>query len=159
MKYGNGNLVVEDSRIKGVWKEYYSKLLNEEFPWDRNGLEDVSVKYECSEQFSKDEVRVAINAAKSEKSPGPSGVAAEMLKTSGEAGIQWVMDICNAVVKDGVVPEDWKRSLMVSVYKGKGDALECGSYRGIKLMDHVLKVLERLVEKRLRDRVSLDDMQ
>ena len=31
---------------------------------------------------------------------------------------------------------------MVRVYKGKVDALDCGSYRGIKLRDQVMKVLE-----------------
>ena len=30
----------------------------------------------------------------------------------------------------------------MNVYKGKGDALECGSYRGIKLVEHAMKVLE-----------------
>ena len=49
-----------------------------------------------------------------------------------------------------VVPEDWERSWIVSVYKGKGDALECGSYRGIKLLDQVMKVMERVIEKRIR---------
>ena len=28
------------------------------------------------------------------------------------------------------------------VYKGKSDALTCGSYRGIVLLDHAMKVLE-----------------
>src|SRR5213083_2117349 len=44
-------------------------------------------------------------------------------------------------------------------YKGKGNALECSSYRGIKLLEHVLKVLERVVEARLRKTVKIDDMQ
>ena len=48
---------------------------------------------------------------------------------------------------------------MVNVYKGKGNALECSSYRGIKLLDHVLKVLERVLEARLRKTVKIDDMQ
>src|SRR6266446_4178714 len=48
---------------------------------------------------------------------------------------------------------------MVSVYKGKGDALECGSYRGIKLLDQVMKVFERVLETRIRRRVKIDDMQ
>ena len=51
-----------------------------------------------------------------------------MLKAAGETGTLWTTDVCNAVVKDGKVPEDWSRSWMVNVYKGKGDALTCGSY-------------------------------
>ena len=62
-------------------------------------------------------------------------------------------------MSSGKIPDDWRKSLIVSVYKGKGDALECGSYRGIKLLDQVMKVFERVIERRVRDRVSLDDMQ
>ena len=38
---------------------------------------------------------------------------------------------------------------MLSIHKGKGDVLDCGSRRGIKLIDHVIKVLERLVAKKV----------
>src|SRR3989441_510150 len=93
------------------------------------------------------------------KAAGPSGVAADMLKAAGEAEVRWVTDICNEVVRSGVVPADWRRSWMVNVYKGKGNALECSSYRGIKLLDYVLKVLERVLEARLRNTVKIDDMQ
>src|SRR4051812_42115154 len=105
------------------------------------------------------EVRLAIDKAKIGKAAGPSGVAADMLKAAEEAAVKWVTDICNEVVRSGVVPADWRRSWMVNVYKGKGNALECSSYRGIKLLDHVLKVLERVLEARLRKTVKIDDMQ
>ena len=48
---------------------------------------------------------------------------------------------------------------MVNVYKGKGNALECSSYREIKLLEHVLKVLERVIEARVRGMVKLEEMQ
>ena len=48
---------------------------------------------------------------------------------------------------------------MISVYKGKGDALECGSYRGIKLLDQVMKVFEGEGVLKRKNLVSLDDMQ
>ena len=57
-----------------------------------------------------------------------------MLKAAGEDGTRWMTELCNAVVRDGKIPEDWSRSWLVNVYKGKGDALECGSYTGIKLV-------------------------
>ena len=43
-------------------------------------------------------------------------------------------------------------------YKEKGDALECGSYRGIKLLDQVTKVFESVIDMKLKSRVPLDDM-
>jgi len=70
-----------------------------------------------------------------------------------------VTDIGNEVVCSGVVSVDWKRSWMVNVYKGKGNALECSSYRGIKLLEHVLKVLERVIEARIRKIVKIDELQ
>jgi hypothetical protein len=48
---------------------------------------------------------------------------------------------------------------MVSIYKGKGDAMECESYRGVKLLEHALKVFERVIETRVRSRVEIDEMQ
>ena len=49
------------------------------------------------------------------KAAGPSGVTAEMLQAAGEAGIRWVTEICNAILKEGKVPEDWERSWIVTV--------------------------------------------
>ena len=36
----------------------------------------------------------------------------------------------------------------VVLFEGKGAALECGSYLGIELLDHVVDLLERVIEKR-----------
>ena len=44
------------------------------------------------------------------------------------------------------------------VCKGKGDALACGSYRGIKLLEHAMKVLERVIEERVRKIVKIDSL-
>ena len=49
--------------------------------------------------------------------------------------------------------------IYIYIYKGKGDALERGNYRGLKLLDHVMKGMERVIEKIIRERISIDDMQ
>ena len=33
--------------------------------------------------------------------------------------------------------------------------MECGSYRAVKLLEHGMKVLERVVERRLRRKVNI----
>jgi len=43
-------------------------------------------------------------------------------------GIQWVLDLCNGIVEEGSIPEDWKSSVVLPIYKGKGNPMECGSY-------------------------------
>ena len=48
---------------------------------------------------------------------------------------------------------------MVNVYEGEDDALVCGSYRDIRLLEHAMKVLERVIETRVRKIVKIDSMQ
>ena len=93
-------------------------------------------------------MREAIAKSKSDRACGPSGVASEMLKVAGEPGVQWVTSIFNGVIREGKILTDWRKSWLVNVYKGKGDALACGSYREIKLLDQVMKILERVLEKK-----------
>ena len=62
-------------------------------------------------------------------------------------------------MKEGCIPEDWKSSAVLPIYKGKGDPMECGSYRGIKLLEHAMKVVERIFEDRIRQQIDIDDMQ
>ena len=49
--------------------------------------------------------------------------------------------------------------MILPIYKGKGDPMECGSYRGIKLLEHAIKVVERICEHRIRQQIEVDDMQ
>ena len=159
VKDTNGKMVVEEEEMMEVWRSHYEKLSNEEFPWNKEALPTADAIRGPCEEFSIAEVQAAIKKMKNNKAAGPSGVAADMLKAAGEAGTRWVTDICNSVVKEGKIPEDWCKSWMVNVYKGKGDALECGSYRGIRLLEHALKILERVVEVRVRRIVKIDDLQ
>ena len=41
----------------------------------------------------------------------------------------------------------------------KGDLMECGSYRGVKLVEHAMKVMERIFEHRIWQQIEVDDMQ
>jgi len=62
-------------------------------------------------------------------------------------------------VKEGCIPEDWKSRVILPIYTGKGDPMECGSYRGTKLLEHAIKVVERISEYRIRQQIEVDDMQ
>jgi hypothetical protein len=48
------------------------------------------------------------------------------------------------------MPDEWRRSILVPIFKNKGDVKSCTNYRGIKLMSHTMKLWERIIEHRLR---------
>ena len=100
--------------------------------------------------ISEEEVAVDIKGLKIGKAAGPTGVVSEMMKAAGDFGSRWMTDLINNIVKEDCIPDDWRKSILVPVYKGKGDPLVCGSYRAIKLLEQPMKVLERVLEKRVR---------
>ena len=101
----------------------------------------------------------AITKMASGKAAGPSGIVAEMLKPVTEAGAEGVGDLVENIISEGCIPIDWQESFIVNLYKGKDDALNRGNYRGLKLIEQVMKVLERVVEGLIRQRVEIDEMQ
>ena len=57
------------------------------------------------------------------------------------------------------MPEEWKTSVVVPIFKGKGDVINCRVYRGVKLLEHAMKIVERVLENRIGGLVTIDDMQ
>jgi len=83
----------------------------------------------------------------------------EMLKALGEEGLRWLTEMFNQTWEEGKMPEDWRVGIITPVYKGKGDPQECSSYRPIKLLEHAMKLMEKVIERRLRGIVNIDEMQ
>ena len=104
-------------------------------------------------------MRAVLKKLKRHQAPGLSGLVAEMIQATGEMGTQWLLDLCNGIVKEGSLPQDWKSSVVLPIYKGKSDRMECGSYSGIKLLEHAMKVVQRIFEQRIRQQIETDDMQ
>jgi len=61
------------------------------------------------------------------------------------------------IVAQGRIPDDWKSSILLPVFKGKVDPMECGSYRSIQI--HSMKVIEHVFERRIGEKVKIDAMQ
>ena len=59
VKDKEGKVQAENSRMLEVWREYYEKLLNEEFMWRRDGLETLAPTEGPCEQLTWEEVRNA----------------------------------------------------------------------------------------------------
>jgi len=83
----------------------------------------------------------------------------EMVIASGETGIRVLMELCQRVLDGKVMPDEWKTSVVVPIFKGKGDVMNCEAYRGVKLLEYSMKIVESVLERRIRALIKLDEMQ
>ena len=57
------------------------------------------------------------------------------------------------------MPEEWRKSTLIPLYKNKGDIQDCSNYRGIKLISHTMKLWERVIEYRLKEHAKIAENQ
>ena len=157
IKDRNGKILTKEEEIKNRWREYFDKLLNEENP--RSVRENGIANERVVPNISRREVRRALNKMKKGKAVGPDGIPVEVWKCLGEEGIDILWDLYNKIYQQEKIPDSWRNSLLIPIYKNKGDIQDCANYRGIKLMAHTLKMYERIIEARLRDETYISEEQ
>ena len=155
IKDENGNVMVNSEAVLKRWKEFFEKLMNEENNKDPRTEEPEVVNEEVN-CVSREEVKNALKTMKKGKAVRPDEFPVECM---GEMGIKFLTRLFNRLFMGERMPEEWRRSVLIPIYKNKGDAQCCGNYRGIKLLSHTRKVWERIIEARLRDRVEISKQQ
>ena len=73
-----------------------------------------------------------------------------MIKVGGREIVTAITELVNRIIHEENISEDWKDYFIINCYKGKGDATDRVNYRGLKFLDHVMKVLERVLESLIR---------
>ncbi|MCF6774931.1 hypothetical protein L3H44_11105, partial [Corynebacterium sp. MC-12] len=91
-------------------------------------------------RFRVEKVRRDISSMKRGKGIGPDEISVDFWKNMVKDGIEWLTRLFNAIMKTVRMPDEWRRSTMVPLYKNKGDIQNCNNYRGIKLLSHTMKV-------------------
>ena len=158
IKDENGNVMVNSEAVLKRWKDYFKKLINEENNRDHR-TEEAEVVNEKVNCVSREEVKNVLRRMKKGKVIGPDELPVEVWKCMGEMGIEFLTRLFNRLLMGKRMPEEWRRGVFIPIYKNKGDAQCCGNYKEIKLMSHTMKVWEKIIETRLRDRVEISKQQ
>ena len=151
-----GNTLTEDGDIRNRWSGYFSGLLNETNP--KVQLQNVPETAGEVPPISVEEIRNQLTKMKGNKACGPDMIPIEVWKKMGEEGIVFLKKELNEILTYGI-SSSWRLSEITPLFKGIGSILECSNYRGIKLISHTLKLLERVLDQRLRIIVELGNIQ
>ena len=149
-----GEVLVEDQRVQQRWKEYFEDLLNQENPRERREVCVGKIIKEVEEVA--EEVKAALKKMKKVK-PGGQMIFQLSVVYPGRCWDWGLTKLMNKLLKGEKMPEEWRKSVLIPIYKGKGDSKECGNYRGIKLMSHIMKFWEKIEEASLKNEVVIGD--
>ena len=100
------------------------------------------------------EMQTAMKEVKKGRAPGIDEMHVEMVMAAGESEISWTKRLLNTCIRQGKLPEEWRTGLIVPIWKRKEDVQDPGKYRGITLLRHIMKLLERILDGRIRKRVE-----
>ena len=132
LKDENSNVMVNSEAMLKRWKEYFEKLMNKENDRESRTEEAEVVNQEVN-CVSREEVKNALRRMKKGKAVGPDKLIVEVWKCTGEMGIKFLIRLFNRLLMGERMPKEWRRSVLIPIYKNKGDAQCCENYKGIKL--------------------------
>ena len=158
IKSKTGEMLMEEKKVKQRWKEYFDNLLNQENYRERRKMRKEKRKRDV-EDISEEEVRTGLRKMKKRKAQGPDDIPLEVWITLGNKGVDFLVNFFNRLLQWEKMPDEWRRSVLVPLYKGKGDIKEYGNYLGIKLMSHSMKLWERVIEAKIKKKVTMAKQQ
>ncbi|GKA58673.1 retrovirus-related pol polyprotein LINE-1 [Tanacetum coccineum] len=162
IKDEEGRTITDEEEIRKRWGEYFSSLFNARA---REGQEEGvgpsrQPHPECYySRISQAEVKTALQKMGRNKAVGPDQIPIEAWRCLGDEGTFWLTSLFNKIFTSAKMPEEWRLSEVIPIFKNKGDAQVCSNYRGIKLLGHTMKLWERVIERRLRRETLVSENQ
>jgi hypothetical protein len=85
------------------------------------------------------EVKKTLKKMKIGKALETDDILIEVWRCLEDIAIVWLIKLFNIIFRANKMPDEWRRSILVPIFKNKGYIQSCINYRGIKLMSHIMK--------------------
>ena len=89
------------------------------------------------------------------KTSGGDEIPVELFQILKDDAVKVLHSICQQSWKTQKWPQDWKRSVFISISK-KGNAKECSNYHTTALILHASKIMLKIVQARLQQYVNCE---
>ena len=157
-----GKELVEQKEILEEHETYFEKLLTNREPDDKykNHVKSVEKLFSKVIQSQKGqrrkydapfemwELEKVLKSLKVKKSPGVDSISNEIYTSSGYEFKSSVLKAINKVFTTGQPPKDWRKIIVRTIYKKKGNRKVLKNWRGIFLTVSISKIYEKLMLNR-----------
>ena len=96
------------------------------------------------------EVKWALGSITVNKASGGDGIPVELFQILKDDAVKMLPSICQQIWKTQQWPQDWKRSVFISLSK-KGNAKACSNYHTVALISHASKVSSKFSKPGFRN--------
>ena len=146
IKDRNGMDLTEAEDIKKKWQEYTGKLYKKDLhnPDNHDG-----VITHLEPDILECEVKWALGSIITNKASVGDGIPMELFQILKDDAVKMLYSICQQIWKTQQWPQDWKRSVFISIPK-KANAKECSNYCTIALISYASKVMLKILQGRLQ---------
>ncbi|XP_069981550.1 uncharacterized protein [Penaeus vannamei] len=122
-----GNVLTREENVLISWKEYF-ELINIENVRERR----LEISGNSKSSSARDQQGGSKDSHEEEegwKAEGPDGIPAESWRNLEELAVTWLTRLFNKLFKGEKKPEEWRKSVLVPIFKNKGDVQSCSNYR------------------------------
>lgn len=156
----NGNLVTEQSKINGAFREFYSNLYQAECHTPMHKMEEfvnnislpslsIQDSLELEAPIRDSETLAAINNLANGKSPGADGYTIEFYKRFQNNLSPILSQLFNDIRENQSMPMSMRAATISLIPKPGKDHLEMGSYRPLSILNNDYKILAKVLSLRL----------
>ena len=89
------------------------------------------------------EIEKALGSMKAGKAAGVCGIPTELLKAGGGAALRGLAAVFNKIWNTCEIPADWRRGIIIPIFKGKGNRREYGCQSGVTFLSALGKLFAR----------------
>nr|GEW72855.1 hypothetical protein [Tanacetum cinerariifolium] len=141
---------MNEAEIKKRWEEYFSSFFNAREP--KGHEEGVGLNREphtkCYySRINHAKVRVALQKIRRNKAVGLDQIPIEAWKSLGDGGNFWLTSLFNKIFTSAKMPEEWRLSEVIPIFKNKDVGLHQGLEISPYLCDLIRDELSRGIQK------------
>jgi len=144
--------LTEAEDIKKRWQAYTEELSKKDLhnPDNHDG-----VITHLEPDILECEVKWALGSITTNKAGGGNGTPVELFQILKDDSVKVLYSICQHTWKTQQWPQDWKRSVFISIWK-KGNAKECSNYHAIAIISHTSKVILKILQARFQQYMNCE---
>lgn len=154
----DGTLLSDEGSCLERWKDHFCSLLNNTSPSmpptdspSQPGSPRSETDAPPDEPFSPSEIGNAVKRLKNNKAAGICGLSAELLKYAGPVMLLFLHTLFSTIWQTEIIPEDWRKGVIIPLWKRKGSRSDCSNYRGITLLSVPGKLFSMVLLDRCRN--------